>query len=589
MRRAPLVGEPSGLRVRVPLAGMPIRHGIRNSGQVPLPAWANPDLPPAEWQPPQPSFEEDTGRQKELLRLLAKLKQLEQGGDEAFGTVRQIADATDPETQLADLDIEKLWPELEAIESQAAQRQATLQRVRAHLQAVAHGELGVRTRLRRDESTTKLPDAADEPAPPEPRASHASAASPASAARCSGKGAHPPPRDVKREPPAAASTSAAPPSAPSLPRYTCLRLKLKGAPNVTVRPESTDVSAADAAADGSGTSGMDSAAARAARAASRTCDPGVSAGIGEGGGSGGGAQAQKSAAARRAAQSAQAKAAQAQAKAAQEREELGEAAGYTSLRIKPNSSINPRQFWSAVDEYMRPLPKRPPPHPPVPIMWPERTTCIDRLLAALLPVPAAADSAAATSDVKPSVAAPSGAGPSGAAPGSAASATETAGSAEKAEGVEEDVPLGVLEKRLHRSLVTVGLLRKKESAPELQPNEVADEIRKMQKELRTLAKQNASQLDRIHRRAQAMSGSEQRERIQRAAIARAQQKAQLARQQQQLANQPPRAPKRRKGDHGSHHAASTDAAPAPMAVDGAAAAAAPDKAPAKASDAMDES
>ena len=45
------------------------------------------------------------------------------------------------------------------------------------------------------------------------------------------------------------------------------------------------------------------------------------------------------------------------------REERREAAGYTSLRIKPNSSINPRQFWAAVDEYMRPLPKQPPRNP----------------------------------------------------------------------------------------------------------------------------------------------------------------------------------------------------------------------------------
>ena len=31
------------------------------------------------------------------------------------------------------------------------------------------------------------------------------------------------------------------------------------------------------------------------------------------------------------------------------------------MRVKPASSINPKQFWTAVDEYMRPLPKQPPP------------------------------------------------------------------------------------------------------------------------------------------------------------------------------------------------------------------------------------
>ena len=92
-RRAPLEGEPSGFRVHVPLQGMHLIHGVRNSGQVPLPSWADVDLPPSEWVPPAASFEEDTGRQRELNRLLAKLTQLPTHPDEGFPTVQSVADS----------------------------------------------------------------------------------------------------------------------------------------------------------------------------------------------------------------------------------------------------------------------------------------------------------------------------------------------------------------------------------------------------------------------------------------------------------------------------------------------------------------
>jgi hypothetical protein len=71
----------------------------------------------------------------------------------------------------------------------------------------------------------------------------------------------------------------------------------------------------------------------------------------------------------------------------------------------------------------------------------------------------------------------------------------------------------------------------------------------VQAEVMPLAKRNAKELNQIHRKAQATAGGEQRERIQQAAFARAQQRQQRLRQLQQQAAQAPRAPKRKKGDH----------------------------------------
>ena len=549
--RGPLHGDPSGLRMRVPLAGMPLRHGIRNSGQVPLPTWASIDMLPSEWMPPEPSFEEDAGRQKELARLLVTLKQLPPTPDAAVPTVLHLAETELNDDELSELDISKLWPELDMIESQAAQRQATLQRIRAHLQNVAHGETGVRTRLRRDESSNSLSGKgeSEETAPPT-----------SDRIRDGGKSAPPPPRDVKRE---GSPEATAPPAAPPSYRYTGVQLKMNGQPGVMLRPAAlpptsrsvTPVGDADAGAVGStGGKGVGDEGLRAAAAAARQAH------AASGGGSGS-TTAGKSATARRAAQQAQAKAAQAQ----REREELGEAAGYTSLRIKPNSSIAPKQFWSAVDEYMRPLPRQPPPRPPPPLPLPDRTPITDRLLAALLPVPApaAADGAdthaagsaangAAPMKVDPEVALKAAGGRVGGGGGGA-----VGGGGAAAGGGGSSLPPEQLERRLRSSLVTLGLLGSLESErpPVLQSDGVGDELRRLQEELIPLAAQNAKDLETIHRRAQAACGAGQKERIHLASVTKGQQRL---RQQQQ------RAPKRKKGEShqagGSHHAAAAVAA-----------------------------
>lgn len=151
-------GVPTGYRIRVPLAGMPLMSGVRNSGQIPLPSWVDASLPPHMWKPPSPSFEDQT-RQIEMTRLIAGLKPLEQdvpspqlitaakgariGGESVVG-------GWDAE------DLEKLATELAAIESQAAHRVEKLLKMRSNLHTVAHGELGIRTR-RREEPAAAAP------------------------------------------------------------------------------------------------------------------------------------------------------------------------------------------------------------------------------------------------------------------------------------------------------------------------------------------------------------------------------------------------------------------------------------------------
>ena len=92
-RMAQLRGEPSGFRVRVPLAGMPLKHGIRNSGQVALPSWASMDLPPSEWTLPTPTFVDDLGRQRELAGLLLKLKPIPAVNDASCPRMKRLADS----------------------------------------------------------------------------------------------------------------------------------------------------------------------------------------------------------------------------------------------------------------------------------------------------------------------------------------------------------------------------------------------------------------------------------------------------------------------------------------------------------------
>ena len=412
--RPRLSGEPSGFRVRVPLAGMPLIHGVRNSGQHPLPSWADASLPPAEWTPPTPTFEDDVGRQRELARLLATLKLLVLP-ETSFPTVEQVSSFAIA-NEYASMELGGLWPELDAIEAQAAQRQAWLQRMRAHLQAVAHGELGVRTRRREE-------PAGSAGAPPAAGAADGSAMDDDDGLLDGEDGVAPadlPTAAMEVSPVAAAA-------ADPTPQYTTFHFRLKGAPLHRVHLEEDSADPPAGGREGAHT-----------RAAGPTTPPGAAGAEGAmsaaGGTGGGGGTGGKSAAARRAAQTARDKAAAAQ----REREELGEAAGYTSLRIKPSSSINPRQFWSAVDDYMKPLPREPLPRPPPPLPLPDRTALTDRLLAALLPLPA---------DAPPTSAAASG--------------------GEEGSGGAEELPAEILEARLRRSLASLGVLTGAERAPQV--------------------------------------------------------------------------------------------------------------------------
>ena len=125
--RGPLCGQPSGLRVNVPLAGMPPTPGIRLSGQIPLPSWASVDVAPSEWEPPLPSFEDSVSRQRELARLLARLQEIEFTPDDAMPILaRLVQERPASEDEVSDHDINSLWSELEFIESDAAQRSKLL-------------------------------------------------------------------------------------------------------------------------------------------------------------------------------------------------------------------------------------------------------------------------------------------------------------------------------------------------------------------------------------------------------------------------------------------------------------------------------
>ena len=98
-----------------------------------------------------------------------------------------------------------------------------------------------------------------------------------------------------------------------------------------------------------------------------------------------------------------------------------------------------------------------------------------------------------------------------------------------------------------------------------------EELRSLHKELLPLSTQNAATLERIHRRTQAAAGAEQAERIRLTRVAIEHKRQLKLRQLAAHANQPPRAPKRKKAadDHGrSHHAAPPAPAvpPAPSAL-----------------------
>jgi hypothetical protein len=507
MNLAPLQGEPSGLRVRVPLAGMPSMPRVRKSGMLPLPGpWASVETPPSEWQPQPPTFEDDLARQRELARLVATFKPLKLP-DETGPNLQRVANGPRV-NDLVDVDIGAVWKELDEIYVNAVHQQATLQRMRTNLHDVAYGEVGAGSRRRGAENAASA--AAEGGGGGDLPTSGLAVAG-------SGKGGK------SGQPPAAATQAGAKGAMAAAQSfaYTGMVLKLKGALPLTLRPPPGP--------DAQGPSPVPDDDAQHLPHPSQLS--------GAAGSKMGAAGSQQSAAARRAQQAAEAKA----KAAAREREELGEAAGYTSLRIKPNSSINPRQFWAAVDEYMRPLPKQPPPRQPPPLPLPPRTKLTDRLLAALLPMPPAETAAAATAAAAALAAPP-------------AAAAQPAASRAPTRGPEE------AEARLRRSLVTLGLLTGAETAPELQPDSVGAELRAVQAELLPLASENAKTLDEIHRKAAAVSAGQQAERIRLAGLAREQQRqAARLRAQQAVANAP-RAPKRKAKTGDTERAANASAA-----------------------------
>jgi len=244
-----------------------------------------------------------------------------------------------------------------------------------------------------------------------------------------------------------------------------------------------------------------------------------------------------SAAARRAQQAAQAKA----AAEARKLEELGEAAGYNALRIKPTSSINPKQFWTAVEDYMRPLPKQRQPMPPPPPPPPERCPLTDRLLAALLPVPAAL-----------------GAGAPAAADASSAAASDV----EMADAPTTALSMSSLsvvytgaqlELRLREGLVGVGLLPAElsERTAALLPDEYDDELCRIQKELAPLALANAQRLLKIHQRADAHASVDQHQRLLLSEVMREQRRQRKRLLQKEQQPKTTHAPKRKKVDPGA--------------------------------------
>ena len=517
MGRARLVGEPSGLRIRVPLAGMPSIHGIRNSGQRQLPAWASVEQRPSEWVPPPPSFEDDTGRQHELARYIATVKQIVAIDPSSTPELQRLAE-TQSQEEWTEEDVGALWPELEVIEQQAAQRNAHLQRIRAHLQSIAHGELGVRTRHAKGDGR------GGEAEPSSPRVSML------------------PEHDASTEPPSSASAQphVAPPPVPSLPpppsyRYTGLILKFRGitpSGGFPIRPEPPPEAAVVVGVGDPGFRAQQvGKPAMPSELADADSAPLVSGG---GGGGGGGGGSNMTAAARRAAAAAHAKA----AAEARQREELGEAAGYTSLRIKPASSINPRHFWAAVDDYMRPLPMQAPPLPPLPPPLPDRCPLTDRLLSALLPVPTPLNA-----DVTE---AGSASAPAGAAPSDDGNAYTPA-----------QLELGV-----RSVLIDIGLLTGRETAPELQHDAVGEELRRLQAELVPLARQNAARLDAIQRRAATRAAREAKERMNLADVTREVRRQERLRrlQEKKEAKERERAPKRKKAANDAPHP------PAPLAA-----------------------
>ena len=310
--------------------------------------------------------------------------------------------------------------------------------------------------------------------------------------------------------------------------------------------------------------------------------------------------------------------------------ELGEAAGYAKEKERERAShkasqvINPKQFWTLIDEYLAPPPSAdplaPPPHsgsgkarasvqaqassaqPPAagePSAAADATQAAhaaatvlggpcplyDRLLAALLPLPPPAPPATAAAPQASAGLAP--AGSNGTAPASAAATggevkLEAGGEvkleagaapAAPAGGTGGAPPVGATPRELARAeaalrakLVALGLVRGSEVA--LQEDPVVEELRRTMHRLRDVALRNARRRTLLHRRAQAEEASEKRRRLKQASAHRIQRRYQ--RRRQQLQPQVARPHKKRKtGAEGTH----ADGGGALMAAAGAAGAA----------------
>ena len=152
----------TGLRVRVPVAGMPEMRHVRHSGQQARKPWELEDLPPAQWQLPPASFEETT-RAHELARLLHHFKPLATNAEGVLGSVDSATDALrdhgagegapDDPWPAGSWNAEQLsvlCTELKNLESAAQHRAVAICKMRAALHVVAHGEHGIRTRRRDD-------------------------------------------------------------------------------------------------------------------------------------------------------------------------------------------------------------------------------------------------------------------------------------------------------------------------------------------------------------------------------------------------------------------------------------------------------
>ena len=307
-------GVPTGFRIRIPLAGMPSMHGIRNSGQQPLPAWADPTAPPSTWKPPSPHFE-DQQRQIELTRLVATLKPLQEPDAVTHLLQRAARGASERGGESvvqgwAVEELDALAAELSVIESQATHRAERLQKMRANLHTIAHGELGIRTRRREDSIVGGVAAVLGAAAVGGPPTSEAVPAQPWIKVGLNLKGAAP--------------------------------LSLTGVPGSFPSEEGGDLRRSE----GMGLEGSIAAApdSCAESAGGSLTSAGVDGGGGPGGGAGGGAPA------RRSSQSAQTKA-QAEAKA---RSELGEAAGYVKERHKAAQTMTARWERPATTQFAHP-------------------------------------------------------------------------------------------------------------------------------------------------------------------------------------------------------------------------------------------